>query len=145
MSISTLTRGGNSALRNQSRLQIQPSSLPIHFCPSTSPLNNRHHGILTARWNALSLNRPSCRPFSQSSAVGTHNAAATGLINEKLPGQNSHPDNAYHGRFREFNLAGKVYVVTGGAQGLGLSLAEALVEAGSTGVSRPYCHHRIMN
>ncbi|KAK5128560.1 hypothetical protein LTR85_003231 [Meristemomyces frigidus] len=33
-------------------------------------------------------------------------------------------------RFREFELDGKVFVVTGGAQGLGLGLAEALVEAG---------------
>lgn len=133
-----------SALRNRGRFQIQPSSLPIHICSPTSPLNHRHHGALTARWNALSLHRPSCRAFSQSSIIRTHNAAATGLINEKLPGQNSHPDNGSHGRFREFNLAGKVYVLTGGAQGLGLSLAEALVEAGSTGPSLtllpPSCH-----
>ncbi|KAK3075885.1 hypothetical protein LTR53_000459 [Teratosphaeriaceae sp. CCFEE 6253] len=34
-------------------------------------------------------------------------------------------------RFREFELDGRVYIVTGGAQGLGLTLAEALVEAGA--------------
>lgn len=33
-------------------------------------------------------------------------------------------------RFGDFDLAGKVFVVTGGAQGLGLTMAEALVEAG---------------
>ncbi|RAH68057.1 NAD(P)-binding protein [Aspergillus aculeatinus CBS 121060] len=33
-------------------------------------------------------------------------------------------------RFREFNLEGKVFAVTGGGRGLGLSMAEALVEAG---------------
>ncbi|KAK4619846.1 Short chain dehydrogenases/reductase [Fulvia fulva] len=33
-------------------------------------------------------------------------------------------------RFREFELNDRVYIVTGGAQGLGLTLAEALVEAG---------------
>ncbi|KAK4570471.1 hypothetical protein LTR86_002551 [Recurvomyces mirabilis] len=33
-------------------------------------------------------------------------------------------------RLREFELDGRVFIVTGGAQGLGLTLAEALVEAG---------------
>ncbi|KAK3311099.1 uncharacterized protein B0T15DRAFT_564808 [Chaetomium strumarium] len=33
-------------------------------------------------------------------------------------------------RFADFDVAGKVFVVTGGAQGLGLAMAEALVEAG---------------
>jgi len=33
-------------------------------------------------------------------------------------------------RFRDFDLAGGVYIVTGAARGLGLHLAEALVEAG---------------
>ncbi|KAF5669435.1 D-arabinitol 2-dehydrogenase [Fusarium heterosporum] len=32
-------------------------------------------------------------------------------------------------RFADFELAGKVFIVTGGAQGLGLTLAESLVEA----------------
>lgn len=36
-------------------------------------------------------------------------------------------------RFADFDLAGKAYVVTGGAQGLGLALAEALAEAGGKG------------
>lgn len=57
-----------------------------------------------------------------------------GAIKEKLPHKDS--DASKH-RFREFDLAGRVYVVTGGAQGLGLSLAEALVEAGSTGMFFP--------
>ncbi|KAL7662235.1 hypothetical protein ACMYSQ_001584 [Aspergillus niger] len=42
-------------------------------------------------------------------------------------------------RFREFSLAGKVFAVTGGARGLGLSMAEALVEAGG----RVYCLDRL--
>lgn len=37
-------------------------------------------------------------------------------------------------RFSDFDLAGKAFVVTGGAQGLGLALAESLVEAGGKGL-----------
>lgn len=36
-------------------------------------------------------------------------------------------------QFADFDLAGRVFVVTGGAQGLGLALAEGLVEAGGKG------------
>ena len=36
-------------------------------------------------------------------------------------------------RFADFDLLGKTYLVTGGARGLGLALAEALVEAGGRG------------
>lgn len=39
-------------------------------------------------------------------------------------------------RFSDFELAGKVFIVTGGAQGLGLTLAESLVEAGGKGMSK---------
>ena len=108
---------------------IQPSSLPT----------------LRGRWNALSLDRPPGRPFSQSSIIGTHNTPSTGLISEKLSRQNSHSENAYHGHILELNLAGKVHIVTGGAQGLGLSLAEGLVEAGSTGLSSTLYRNRIIN
>ncbi|KAK1765457.1 hypothetical protein QBC33DRAFT_141500 [Phialemonium atrogriseum] len=41
-------------------------------------------------------------------------------------------------RFADFDLAGRVFVVTGGARGLGLALAEALVEAGG----KTYCLDR---
>lgn len=37
-------------------------------------------------------------------------------------------------RFPEFELDGRVFVVTGGARGLSLTLAEALVEAGGHGI-----------
>lgn len=36
-------------------------------------------------------------------------------------------------RFADFEVAGKVFIVTGGAQGLGLTLAEGLAEAGGKG------------
>ncbi|KAM3528408.1 hypothetical protein NHJ13051_002389 [Beauveria bassiana] len=38
-------------------------------------------------------------------------------------------------RFADFDLAGKTFIVTGGARGLGLAIAEALVEAGG----KVYC------
>lgn len=56
-------------------------------------------------------------------------------IKEKLPRADVNGTKSHKGRFREYDLEGKVYMVTGGAQGLGLSLAEALVEAGATGWS----------
>jgi hypothetical protein len=36
-------------------------------------------------------------------------------------------------RFREFDMEGRVYAITGGGRGLGLSMAEALIEAGAKG------------
>lgn len=38
-------------------------------------------------------------------------------------------------RFADFDLQGKTFIVTGGARGLGLAIAEALVEAGGKGSS----------
>lgn len=49
-------------------------------------------------------------------------------IQETLPDK---PQTQVHGRFREFDLQNRVYAVTGGARGLGLAMAEALVEAGA--------------
>ncbi|KAL2153851.1 hypothetical protein VTH82DRAFT_2527 [Thermothelomyces myriococcoides] len=39
-------------------------------------------------------------------------------------------ENIGRKRFGDFNVTGKAFIVTGGAQGLGLAMAEALVEAG---------------
>lgn len=36
-------------------------------------------------------------------------------------------------RFADFDLKSKVFIVTGGARGLGLAIAEGLVEAGGKG------------
>ena len=41
--------------------------------------------------------------------------------------------DAAKARFKEFDLANRVAIVTGGAQGLGLAMAEVLVEAGGHG------------
>ncbi|KAH7150204.1 hypothetical protein B0J13DRAFT_285450 [Dactylonectria estremocensis] len=50
----------------------------------------------------------------------------------------SRETNVGQRRLADFNLGGKVFVVTGGAQGLGLALAEGLVEAGG----KVYCFDR---
>lgn len=47
-------------------------------------------------------------------------------------------ENVGRKRFADFNLKGKVFIVTGGARGLGLALAEGLVEAGGKG-KRKHC------
>jgi hypothetical protein len=55
---------------------------------------------------------------------------SSSLISRKLPDK---PSRVTQQRFKEFDLRGKVFVVTGGARGLGLAMAEALVEAGGKG------------
>jgi len=50
-------------------------------------------------------------------------------IAKPLPRSDAGPQQ----RLREFELDGRVFIVTGGARGLGLTLAEALVEAGGHG------------
>ncbi|KAK7957163.1 uncharacterized protein PG986_006385 [Apiospora aurea] len=106
---------------------------------------------------------PACRPASIGAACfyGTrpNNTATTNrpfhtapLLNKKQTNpvtseqekvRHSEPspvgrENIGAKRFADFELAGKVFVVTGGAQGLGLALAEALVEAGG----KVYCVDR---
>ena len=42
-------------------------------------------------------------------------------------------ENSGFKRFSQFDITGRVFIVTGGAQGLGLEMAEALAEAGAKG------------
>ena len=69
---------------------------------------------------------PTARRLSSASAV-----YSSLQLSRKLPDEAS---RATQQRFKEFDLRGKVFVVTGGARGLGLAMAEALVEAGGKGV-----------
>lgn len=67
---------------------------------------------------------PTARHRSDARTLPEPVAPTSGLPKEESVGNK---------RFAEFDLAGKTYVVTGGARGLGLALAEALVEAGGKG------------
>ncbi|KAL4943043.1 hypothetical protein BDV06DRAFT_151409 [Aspergillus oleicola] len=66
----------------------------------------------------------------------TRKLAGHAHLKEKLPKKDNGESKE---RFREFSLAGKVFAVTGGGRGLGLSMAEALVEAGG----EVYCLDRL--
>nr|KAK5449243.1 hypothetical protein LTR18_002332 [Exophiala xenobiotica] len=69
-----------------------------------------------------------------SEAKDDQPSQASAKIPTKLPDPNQNPK-----RFSEFDLQGKVFIVTGGGRGLGLSLAESLVEAGG----QVYCLDRL--
>lgn len=77
---------------------------------------------------SVSQQQQQCRHFSPSRSAVAGGQGSTPSIKEKLPDPERTPF-----RFREFDLEGKVFVVTGGGRGLGLTLAEALVEAGGEG------------
>ncbi|RBA16082.1 hypothetical protein FPRO05_11932 [Fusarium proliferatum] len=83
------------------------------------------------------------KPISQRSMHTTENDSAKPMNPD--PRENPAHEltlprgtNVGRKRFSDFELAGKVFVVTGGAQGLGLTLAESLVEAGG----KVYCLDR---
>ncbi|KAK3397550.1 hypothetical protein B0T20DRAFT_355434 [Sordaria brevicollis] len=90
-------------------------------------------------------------PFLRTGSVGTTRTIITAAKLEAQPIMTKPPpppskDNetkAQNGntgfqRFSQFDLTGKVFIVTGGAQGLGLEMAEALAEAGA----KVYCLDR---
>lgn len=59
-----------------------------------------------------------------------HTVPSDAPIQERQP---TGDENNTQKRFSEFELQGKVFTVTGGGRGLGLTMAEALVEAGAQG------------
>ncbi len=120
---------------------------PLHF---TSLKMNHNIIVLTARRAALcshkpiSIPAPARRAFSAvlprcttsqlTPTTKSSDADAAALRNENA--------SVYLGttkRLPEFNLIDRVVLVSGAARGLGLVQAEALLEAGATGIYPPCC------
>ncbi|KAL8383256.1 hypothetical protein RB595_006826 [Gaeumannomyces hyphopodioides] len=74
----------------------------------------------------------SARKEFHTTVRGRSSEAGSSRRPENEPNSPRAPEYVKIGRkqFADFNLAGKVIVVTGGARGLGLSMAEGLAEAG---------------
>lgn len=97
--------------------------------PSSRPL-------LTLRY--LATSRPvlsSATPIASRARKFTTTSASLQVKEAIATIQSQHsclPDNHIRSLF---DLSGKVFIVTGGGRGLGLTLAEALAEAGGSGMS----------
>ncbi|EAU37410.1 conserved hypothetical protein [Aspergillus terreus NIH2624] len=89
---------------------------------------------------ARSCPRPcsALHPFTSQFAFST-TASANGPhhIQTRIPPMKPEHQNGH--RFKEFDLADRVYAITGGGRGLGLAMAEALLEAGA----KVYCLDRL--
>ncbi|KAF1931375.1 NAD(P)-binding protein [Didymella exigua CBS 183.55] len=88
---------------------------------------------MTSLRSATAMRRAACRRPSLSQLQPTTLLYRRGLVShrdKKTPYEKR--EIAGDGKHGHFNIGGKVYVVTGGGQGLGFSIAEGLVEAGGT-------------
>ncbi|KAI9930325.1 hypothetical protein ASPWEDRAFT_108069 [Aspergillus wentii DTO 134E9] len=87
---------------------------------------------------------PAARPWLQCaklhrvSRLSYSTAHGSDHIQTRIP---TLKDNKNGIRFREFDLEDRVYAITGGGRGLGLAMAEALMEAGA----KVHCLDRLQN
>ena len=98
-------------------------------------------GLASHPWRLLPTSHSICvKPLFPSPLVGRRSFVNSTSAHARPPSSIARrlPDaDQDHNRLRDFNLQGKVFVVTGGGRGLGLTLAEVLVEAGGTGNCNP--------
>jgi hypothetical protein len=110
--------------------------------PKTASANS----ILIAQRRLLHSSQSTSAAYNPFSSTETRHKAAAPVPPE--PAENpavglapNPDDNVGQKKLADFDLSGRVFIVTGGARGLGLSLAEALVETGGKGES-PHDHAR---
>ena len=84
--------------------------------------------------------RPAALSYPLTSQFTRHshfNAPSSQELQSKLGSAKERTGN----RFKEFDMKDRVYAITGGARGIGLSMAEALLEAGAKGTT-PLSYHK---
>lgn len=106
------------AVRGILRSRVRPS-----YCPSLPAAVQISH---TPLFHRSFHNTQGQNVGNKPTTLDPRKNAATEILPPK-------ETNFGKAQFADFNLKGRAFIVTGGAQGLGLSLAEALAEAGGKG------------
>lgn len=83
---------------------------------------------------SAALSYPLASRLTLNSRLSHSNAPSVNDLQSKLA---SIKGGASGNRFKEFDMQDRVYAITGGARGIGLSMAEALLEAGAKGIHFP--------
>jgi hypothetical protein len=103
----------------------------MSFARVLAPVRARLAAATTAPRVIYSSIRPYSTSKSSFNPQDIHNVShSPDHIQSKMPEKKLLKNNH---RFSEFDLEGRVYAVTGGGRGLGLSMAQALIEAGAKG------------
>ena len=84
---------------------------------------------------SAALSYPLASRLTLTSRLSHSNAPSVDDLQSKL--SSIKKGTASGNRFKEFDMQDRVYAITGGARGIGLSMAEALLEAGAKGIHFP--------